>query len=105
MLRVGNQLVSAKTITRSREKSAFVKEVEEALQNGGFVYVSHQEWLNKVGEVSKATEKNGPRYTLKRLGYDCKAITLSGKDLDAVADAEGRDLSEKDIIYAIAKAE
>ena len=105
MLRIDGQFVSAKTITRSREKSVFVQEVEEALQGGGFVYVSHKAWLDRVGEVSKATAKNGPRYTLKRLGYDVKAVTLSGEDLEQVSDSEDRVLTEQDVIYAITKAE
>lgn len=105
MLKIGNQLVSAKEITRTRSLSPFVQEVKAALEEAPFVYVSHKAWREQAGELTKASEKNGPRFTLKRHGIDCKAITLSGVDLEAVSESEGNELSETDVIYAMKKSE
>lgn len=112
MLRVGKVRFSEKTINRTREKSQFNSEVEKlGLKVGEFAYVSHLAWLESLGDkaklpkeqggMSKGSLNNGPRYSLKRNGFDCVAVLLSGKDLKAVADSEGRELKETDIIYSI----
>lgn len=102
-MKLEQALASAKTITRSREKSAFITEVIEALKSGGYVYVSHKTWLKSLGDkqITQASQKNGPRYTLKTYGVDCKAVVLSGEDLEQVADSEGIELNESDIVYAM----
>ena len=103
---------SAKVLTRSREKSAFIKAVLAlGLEVGQYANVSKKEWLDNGGDKqSLASQKNGPRYTLKNLttpdypnGIDCKAVNLSGEDLEAVAESENRELGESDVIYAMTK--
>lgn len=96
-------LSSTKQVKRTREVSPFVAEVLSlGLEKGGYAYVSHKEWLEKVGkELTPASEKNGPRYSLKRHGIDCKAVSLSGDDLKLVAKQENRELTDKDTIYVM----
>ena len=106
VLRLRDNLASAKTITRSREKTAFVKEVLEALEDGGFAYISHKSWLagvnaGRTSPISSASSKNGPRYALKPYGVDCKAILLSGDDLEQVAENDCVELAENDVVYAM----
>ena len=89
---------------------------------GQFAYVSHKEWLktlgDKVADMKPLSIKNGPRYSLRPLGYDCVAINLSGEELARVAESEDRDISElpsgfgdngdlgvNDRIYEISKSE
>ena len=100
---LGEVGVSFKKTSRTRDKGVFSSAIEALkLAVGEFAFVSHKEWRASVDkEITVASDKNGPRYTLKRLGYDCVAGNLSGLDLEAVAEAEGRDLSDTDIIYSI----
>ena len=106
----GGGLVSFKKSTRTREKGVFSQAIEDLkLAIGEFAFVSHKQWLDSLSaevreNLTPASNKNGPRYTLKNLkpnGYTCIAGTLSGDDLDAVAESEDRELSENDIIYSI----
>lgn len=108
-LRLDKAFVSTKVTTKSREKSAFIAEIlANDWKKFPFQYVSHKAWLESLGEkattMSAGSLNNGPRYSLKRYGIVCQAITLSGKDLDAISEHEGRELSESSIIYAISKA-
>ena len=105
-LKLEQALSSAKTISRSREKTAFISGILKALEDGGFVYTSHKKWLAEGGSgQSVASQKNGPRYTLKRYGVECKAILLSGDDLEQVAESDGIELNESDVIYAMKQGE
>lgn len=106
-LKLDKVMSSQKTAQRTRELSPFIKEVMSlGLEKGGYAYASHKKWLSMGGsEQSPASQKNGPRYTLKAKGIDCKAVLLSGEDLKAVAKSEGIELGEKDIIYAMKATE
>jgi len=103
MLRLGKQFVSTKTIGRTREKSAFVlKLLELGLKVGEFAYVSHKQWLADGGsKQSVASQRNGCRYSIRPHGLIAQAVTLSGAELEAVADSENRELLETDAIYEI----
>lgn len=103
ILRIDEQLASAKTVGRTRSVSPFVATIKSlGLENGGFAYVSHKEWLDTAGqEQTAASQKNGPRYTLRRHGFDCRPVLLEGNDLAQVAEAEGRELTDSDVVYAI----
>ena len=100
---LGEVGVSFKKTTRTREKGVFSQAIESLkLAVGEFAFVSHKEWRASIeGDITTASDKNGPRYTLKRLGFDCVAGNLSGPDLEAVAESEERELTESDIIYSI----
>lgn len=109
-LRISEIHSSFKKTQRTREQSPFVVEVlaqVAKLAEGQAVYVSHKAWLESLDgkAITPASEKNGPRYTLQRyLGKgSCIAGNLSGSDLEAQAESEGRELTEYDTIYRIAK--
>ena len=100
---LGSVGVSFKKTSRTREKGVFSQAIENLkLAVGEFAFVSHKEWRASIeGDITVASDKNGPRYTLKRLGFDCVAGSLSGSDLEGVAEREERDLTDTDIIYSI----
>ena len=104
------QSVSFKKNTRTREKGVFSSFIEGLnIPMGKFFHVSHKEWLASLSpevrdNLTPASKKNGPRYTLKNLkpnGYTCVAGSLSGSDLEVVAEREERDLTDTDTIYSI----
>ena len=94
-----SQATSRKETTRTREKGVFNSIVEGwGLAVGKWAYVSHKEWLKVLGDrvssMKPLSIKNGPRYSLKALGYDCVAINLSGPELERVAESEDRNISD-----------
>lgn len=106
----GKQFSSAKTVSRSREKSAFNQAILDLnLQVGEFAYVSHKAWLDSLGDRAKTMSagsiNNGPRYSLKALGLKAQAVLLSGEELARVAKKEGNELTETSVIYEITKPE
>ena len=111
MFFVGNNLVSFKRSARTREASPFIAEIVLACQSGEYVFFSHKAWLNSIGSkissMTKGSLNNGPRYTLARhLGKgSCVAGNLEGEELAQVAEAEGLELVETDIIYSCHKVD
>ena len=90
-----------------RKKSTFVQEILHLhLEKypDGAIYVSHKEWLETYGgnKLSLAGQKNGPKNILKRYNIACWTGTITNpEELKLIADAEGRELTEKDIIYRL----
>lgn len=94
-----------------RKKSAFVTEVLIAFasaKEGEACYLSHKEWIEKMEKdgraLSEARKRSGPRQILKRYGIDCTSGTIFGEALRKQAEHEGRDLTEKDIVFQLTKA-
>ena len=109
-VRIGSVSSSAfGSIQRTREVSPFVAQIKAqvaGLEDGQAVFVSHKSWVDSLNGkvITKASEKNGPRYTLKRYDIACVAGNLSGAELAEQSEVEGRELLENDIIYRCSKA-
>jgi len=109
VIRFKEQHKSAKVTSKQRGKSSFNSEVLAMnLKLGEYTYASHKYWLDslvKDGKDLKAMSagslSNGPRYSLKLYKLRCQAVLLSGKELKDLAESEGRELTENDIIYSI----
>lgn len=105
---MSESMVSMKVKSRSRGLSPFIAEILEAVKNSPYVYFSHKAWLESLGEraetMSAGSLNNGPRYNLRAHKLVCIAGTASGEELEAIAEAEGRELTEDDIVYSATKA-
>lgn len=109
-IRISSIESSYKRSAKTREKSPFIAEICQAvdsLPEGQAVFISKDAWLDSLGDkvatMSPGSLKNGPRYTLARLGYEALEGNLSGEELSAQAEAEDRELSDKSVIYRIVK--